>query len=147
MVMQGMLTDCTVDTGMDSQQGSSYMRKQCSQGYYGPLCSMCLKQAEDGTSYGRTNIWNCQRCKRGVAIVAAFIASNLLVLVFLWYSIHAALKDNEEDLANIGGRLKVSEVTRVRLARSPTQAHVPDDPACNINFLCLRYIFHVQVRS
>lgn len=56
--------------------------------------------------------------------VAAFIASNLLVLAFLWYSIHAALKDNEEDLANIGGRLKVSEVTRVRLARPLTHKHM-----------------------
>ena len=110
---QGMLANCELDPGMDSQLATSYMRKQCSQGYYGPLCSMCVREAEDGTTYGRTTIWGCQRCKRGVAIVAAFIASNLLVLAFLWYSIHAALKDNEEDLANIGSRVRSSEMTRV----------------------------------
>lgn len=98
---------------MDSQLSNSYMRRQCSQGYYGPLCSMCVKQAEE--SYGRTSLWGCQKCKPAIAILAAFIASNLLVLAFLWCSIHVALKDNEEDLANIGNRLKLSELTRVWL--------------------------------
>ena len=108
-----MLATCELNTDVASQLATSYMRIQCSQGYYGPLCSMCLKEAEDGITYGRTTIWGCQRCKRGVAIVASFIASNLLVLAFLSYSIHAALKDNEEDLANIGSGVRSSEMARV----------------------------------
>lgn len=113
--MQGTSADCTLEADVNSQLASSYMRKQCSPGYYGPLCSMCIK--EEPQTYGRTSTWGCQRCKRAIVIIAAFVTSNLVVLAFLWYSIHATLKDNEEDLTNSGGKVKTSELTRVSLAQ------------------------------
>ncbi len=45
-------------------------------------------------------------------LLGSFIASNLVVLAFLYYSIHATLKDNEEEVANSGSKVKASELTR-----------------------------------
>ena len=36
------------------------MAQQCSEGYYGPLCSLCV--TEGPQRYGRTGVLNCQRC-------------------------------------------------------------------------------------
>ena len=121
--VQGAQTDCTLDTDISSQLATSYMRQQCSPGYYGPLCSMCVK--DDAQVYGRTSTWGCQKCKRHIAIVAAFAASNLLVLAFLWYSIHATLKDNEEDLSSTGSKVKVSELAWVCLPHKLTCCFSP----------------------
>ena len=89
------------------------MRKQCAEGYHGPLCAMCIREGPE--PYGRTSTWSCQRCKSPVAIVLAFIGSNLLSLGSLYYSIHSTLKDNEDDVANTGygNKVKASELTRV----------------------------------
>lgn len=98
---------------MDSQDATSYMRKQCADGHYGPLCSLCIRDGPE--PYGRTGTWACQKCKSNSQILAAFFASNLLVLVFLYWSIHSTLVDNEEDIANPGQKVKASELTRVSL--------------------------------
>ena len=76
------------------------MRQQCSQGYYGPLCSQCLWLAEDGHSYGRTGTWNCQRCRHRVTIIAAYAVSFLLVLLFLEYTVQVTLEENAEPWPN-----------------------------------------------
>lgn len=116
--MQGNPVDCNLDTPLDSRDATSYMRKQCSDGYYGPLCSVCIKDGP--TPYGRTGTWACQKCKSNAAILVTFVASNLLVLAFLYYSIHATLVDNEEDVGNTGARVRASELTRVRFQRHVT---------------------------
>ena len=112
--LQGQPIDCTLDTPVKSTEETSYMRKQCTEGYYGPLCAMCIREGPQ--PYGRTSTWTCQQCKNAAAIVLAFIGSNLLSLAFLYYSIHSTLKDNEDDVAvsGFGNKVKASELTRVR---------------------------------
>ena len=109
--MQGTPTTCQVDTPMDSLDATSYMRQQCADGYYGPLCSMCIRDGPE--PYGRTSTWACQKCKSNFTILVTFVSSNLVVLAFLYYSIHSTLKDNEEDIANTSTKVKASELTRV----------------------------------
>lgn len=105
--------NCSLDTAIDSQDATSYMFKQCADGYHGPLCSQCTKEGPE--RYGRTGTWSCQKCKSTFAILVTFVASNLVVLAFLYYSIHTTLQDNEEELANYGQKAKPSELTRVSL--------------------------------
>ena len=116
LVMQGSPVSCNLNTAVDSQDKTSYMRKQCAEGHYGPLCSQCIRDGPE--PYGRTSTWACQKCKSNSQIIITFAASNLLVLAFLYYSIHTTLVDNEEDIANPGQSVKASELTRVSLLHS-----------------------------
>ena len=55
---------CDLMAGMDSTDSNAYMVKQCSEGYYGPVCSMCLKVwGPNATRYGRTGTTQCQQCR------------------------------------------------------------------------------------
>ena len=112
--MQVIPASCNMDTPAGSLDPSSYMRKQCADGYHGPLCAMCIRGGPQ--PYGRTGTWACQRCRSTSAILAMFIASNLVTLAWLYYTIHTTLKDNEEDVAGIAtNKVKPSELTRVSL--------------------------------
>ena len=95
-VMQAPSFSCALDSAMDSTDAQTYMLQQCSEGYYGPLCSMCLRHDHNGYSYGRTNIWSCQRCRHKATILVAYIASFLLVLLFLAYTVQVTLQENSE---------------------------------------------------
>lgn len=110
--VQGRPVGCSLDTPVGSSDPTSYMRKQCADGYHGPMCTMCIR---DGPQpYGKTGTWACQRCRSSFAILAIFIASNLATLAWLYYTIHATLKDNEEDVAGLAtDKIKPSELTRV----------------------------------
>ncbi|KAL3155043.1 hypothetical protein ABBQ38_011563 [Trebouxia sp. C0009 RCD-2024] len=107
---QGSPVNCSLITPMDSQDATSYMRKQCAEGHYGPLCSLCIRDGPE--PYGRTGTWACQKCRSNSQILGAFAASNLLVLAFLYWSIYSTLMDNEEDVTNPEQRVKASELTR-----------------------------------
>ena len=74
---------------------------------------MCIRDGPE--PYGRTSTWACQKCKSNFTILVTFVSSNLVVLAFLYYSIHSTLKDNEEDIANTSTKVKASELTRVSL--------------------------------
>ena len=110
--VQGAPVGCNLDTPIGSPDPTSYMRKQCADGYHGPLCTTCMR---DGPQpYGRSGTWSCQRCRSNFAIVVMFIASNLATLAWLYYTIHTTLKDNEEDVTGVASnKIKPSELTRV----------------------------------
>lgn len=97
---QARAVSCALDSAMDSTDAQTYMAQQCSEGYYGPLCSMCLRHDRNGHSYGRTNIWSCQRCRHKATILVAYIASFLLVLLFLAYTVQVTLQENSEPWPN-----------------------------------------------
>ena len=60
--LQGAIP-CDLSATMDTTDANSYMLKQCSTGYYGPVCSLCLKNGTDGVRYGRTGTSQCQACR------------------------------------------------------------------------------------
>lgn len=52
---------------------------------------------------------DCVRCRRSVNIIIAYIASTLLVMLWLTYTIHVTLTENEEDAQSIRQGPRVSE--------------------------------------
>ena len=110
--MQGLQAICNLTSPVSTADPTSYMVQQCAWGYHGPICSLC---GEDPTQrYGRTGTVNCQPCRSKGVILLAYIASNLLVLMFLMYTTHLSLKENEEAVEGLSpGR--ASELIRVRL--------------------------------
>lgn len=93
-------SSCILDSSMDSTDAQTYMRQQCSPGYYGPLCSQCLPRDENGLRYGRTSTWSCQQCRHRATIVTTYVASFLLVLLFLQYTVQMTLEENAEEWPN-----------------------------------------------
>ena len=98
---------------MDTVDTNSYMVKQCSNGYHGPACSLCIRNSTH--SYGRTGTAKCQQCKSKGAIIGSYAASTTLVLLFLCYTVHTTLVENAQDPALAGsvGSVKVSDLLRV----------------------------------
>ena len=91
------------------------MRQQCSEGYYGPMCSLCVK--DNSTHYGRTGNLECKPCKSKGTIVAAYIGSTILVLLFLSFVIQLTLQENEDTAAGMQNVGRTSELIK---ARPPT---------------------------
>ncbi|KAL0044981.1 hypothetical protein WJX82_004122 [Trebouxia sp. C0006] len=90
---------CNLTASMSSRDATSYMVKQCSTGYYGPVCSLCLKIAEDG--------------KRGSGVVVfSYFASTVLVLIWLTYTIQVTLRENREDADGVANPGRTSELIR-----------------------------------
>lgn len=87
------------------------MRQLCTEGYYGPVCSLCVR--DGNISYGRTGTLQCKQCRPTGVIIAAYIGSALLVLVWLTYTIHVTLAENEEAAAGHNDPQKVSQLIRV----------------------------------
>lgn len=97
---------------MNSTDPSSYMAQQCSPGYHGPLCSLCT--TDGPRRYGRTGTLQCQPCRPSALIVLVYIASSVLVLLYLTYNIHVTVKENEEAVAGRGEEeVQASELLRV----------------------------------
>ena len=88
------------------------MRQLCAQGYYGPVCSLCISSGD--VTYGRVGGLQCQPCRRTVSIISAYIASALLVLAWLSYTIHVTLVENEEAAAGHDDPQYTSQLIRVR---------------------------------
>ncbi|DBA86046.1 TPA: hypothetical protein ACH3X1_005573 [Trebouxia sp. C0004] len=105
---------CNMTAGMDTSQSGSYMIRECSPGHYGPVCSLCLMHdlPPGHTKYGRTGPLDCKPCRSAVAIVLAYIASTLLVVSWLLYTIHVTLNENREDAEEGVRPERVSELLK-----------------------------------
>ena len=102
---------CQLDTAIASASSNSYMLQQCSEGYYGPVCSLCLK---NGThNYGRTGTLKCQSCRSAGLIVFAYAASTVLVLLLSCYIVHVTLQENMEGAEEATKPVRASELLRV----------------------------------
>ena len=104
---------------MDTVDTNSYMLKQCSKGYHGPACSLCIRNSTH--SYGQTGTAKCQQCKSKGTIIVLYAASITLVLLFLSYTVHTTLVENAQDPALAGSvdSVKVSDLLRVISANLP----------------------------
>ncbi len=89
------------------------MRQQCTPGYYGPLCALCLRRDSNGRAYGRTGTWSCQRCRHHGTIIAAYAVSFVLVLLFLDYTIRVTIRENGEAWESSGNEAGAAELIRV----------------------------------
>jgi len=103
---------CQLDVPINSTDLKSYMAQQCSEGYYGPVCSLCVTGPPH--RYGRTGTLQCQPCRSHVAILCAYIGSGIAVLAFLTYQIQVTLKENEEDLQDQQRPVQASELIKVQ---------------------------------
>ena len=90
------------------------MRQQCNTGYYGPVCSLCVK--DDSRHYGRTGNLACKPCKDKAAIVAAYVGITILVLIFLTFVTQITLQENEESAAGLQNVGRTSEFLKVKTA-------------------------------
>ncbi len=88
------------------------MRQLCTPGYFGPVCSLCVTTGNE--TYGRVGTLECKPCRRTVSIISAYVASALLVLAWLNYTIHVTLVENEEAAAGHDDSQRTSQLIRVR---------------------------------
>ena len=102
---------CDLTLPLNSSDPASYLRQLCSDGYYGPLCSLCVKT--DNKRYGRAGPLQCQECKSNAVILLAYIISTLLVLAWLSYTVHVTLEENEEAAAGSTDPGRTSQLIRV----------------------------------
>ena len=102
---------CSLSESWHSSDPNSYMRQLCTEGYYGPVCSLCANSGN--VSYGRTGQLQCKQCRPPGVIILAYIASALLVLLWLTYTIHVTLAENEEAASGHNDPQKVSQLIRV----------------------------------
>ena len=105
----------------DTTDGTSYMRRQCSTGYYGPACSLCVRNATH--SYGRTGSAKCRLCRSKRLVVLAYIASTVLVVLFLCYTVQATLSENGENPAATLASDSVTTSEVLRVGASAFQRH------------------------
>ena len=127
---------CNLLTDMDRADSNSYQLKQCTKGYYGPACGLCLRNGKD--KYGRTGTLKCQECRPAGLIVFAYIASTVLVLLLLCFTIHVTLQENVEKAEAGTHPVRASELLRVRLPTSwqqvaPLPLPFPLGPSCTLN--------------
>ena len=141
---------CDLTLPLNSSDPASYLRQLCSAGYFGPVCSLCVKT--DDKRYGRAGPLQCQECKSNAVILLAYIISTLLVLAWLSYTVHVTLEENEEAAAGSTDPGRTSQLIRVC---PPAEGHdqirayavTPRLPACiwqqaqcpvNVNVWCCR---------
>lgn len=82
---------CDPEAEVSSSHQSAYMTQLCAPGYYGPVCSLCVRTEQRNSSYGRTGPLKCRSCRHPGIIVLAYLASTLVVLAWLSYIIHITL--------------------------------------------------------
>lgn len=112
-LIQVQAQTCDTDPGLTNQRASSYGVQQCSKGYYGPLCSLCI--ANQDLHYGRTGSLECKPCKQKAAIVSAYVVSTLLVLCFLAFLTQLTLQENEDAVAGQDSQGRMSDLIKVGL--------------------------------
>jgi len=121
---------CDLTLPLNSSDPASYLRQLCSAGYYGPVCSLCVKT--DGKRYGRAGPLQCQECKSNAVILLAYIISTLLVLAWLSYTVHVTLEENEEAAAGSTDPGRTSQLIRVC---PPDQGHAGHDQIMHTQLL------------
>ena len=87
------------------------MRQLCTSGYFGPVCSLCVTTGSQ--TYGRVGTLLCKPCRSTYSIVLAYVASALLVLAWLSYTVHITLVENEEAAAGVHESQRTSQLIRV----------------------------------
>lgn len=102
---------CSLLSPWTSPDPHSYMRQLCAPGYYGPLCSLCV--ASGPQAYGRVGALQCKPCRTTAGIVGAYVASALVVLAWLSYTVHVTLVENEEAAAGRSDSQRTSQLIRV----------------------------------
>ena len=112
--LQAIGKNCETNVSLTSTQSNSYMRQQCSMGYYGPVCSLCVK--DEFIHYGRTGNLACKPCKDKAAIVAAYVGSTILILLFLTFVTQITLQENEDSAAGLQNVGRTSEFLKVSIA-------------------------------
>jgi len=112
--LQSTPNNCSLESAIDSTDQLSYMRQQCTPGYYGPLCALCLRHDSNGRAYGRTGTWSCQRCRHRGTIIVAYAVSFVLVLLFLDYTIRVTIRENSEAWESSSNDTGAAELIRVR---------------------------------
>ncbi len=88
-----------------------FMQMQCSDGYHGPACTLCVRNSTH--SFGRTGGLKCHACQRPALIIGGYIGSTLLVMLYLCYNIHTTLQENMVDVQGPVEAVKASELLRV----------------------------------
>ena len=106
-----MQPTCSLSDPWASPAPDSYMRQLCSPGYYGPVCSLCVSSGD--VTYGRVGALQCKPCRRHVSVISAYVASALLVLAWLGYTVHVTLVENEEAAAGRDDPQRTSQLIRV----------------------------------
>lgn len=104
---------CDLEADVSSSDQSAYLAQLCTPGYYGPVCSLCVKTEQRNSSYGRTGPLKCRVCKHPAIIMLAYIASTLVVLAWLSYVIHVTLTDNVEAANGVLDPGRTSQLIRV----------------------------------
>ena len=122
LVLQVLQQTCNVQPGLTQGDVTSYGVLQCSKGYHGPLCSLCLFNKD--LQYGRIGRLECKTCRRKAAIASAYIVNIILVLCFLTFLIHLTLQENKDAAAGLprvgrASRAHQGEITR--LEQSPAR--------------------------
>ena len=102
---------CNLHETWSSCEPNSYMRQLCAQGYYGPVCSLCVTSGDQ--RYGRVGSLQCKPCRSTAAIIGAYVASALGVLAWLSYTVHVTLVENEEAAAGHNDPQRTSQLIRV----------------------------------
>ena len=110
---------CQLDASIESAGPTSFMTKQCKDGYHGYACTSCVRNSTH--IYGKVGSLKCQLCRSPGLIVVTYIASTILVLILLCYTIHVTLQENAEagntdeegEDAAPKESVKVSELLRV----------------------------------
>ncbi len=121
---------CDLTLPLNSSDPASYLRQLCSAGYYGPVCSLCVKT--DDKRYGRAGPLQCQKCKSNAVILLAYIISTLLVLAWLSYTVYVTLEENEEAAAGSTDPGRTSQIIRVC---PPAESHRGHDHVAHTQLL------------
>ena len=104
---------CDLEAKVSSSHPSAYSTQLCTPGYYGPVCSLCVRTEQRNSSYGRTGPLNCRLCRHPAIIMLAYIASTLVVLAWLSYIIQITLSDNVAAANGMPDPGRTSQLIRV----------------------------------
>ena len=121
---------CSLDDSWISSDPNSYMRQLCTPGYYGPVCSLCITTGN--VTYGRVGTLECKPCRRTITIIAAYVASALLVLAWLTYTVHITLMENEEAASGHDNPQRTSQLIRVSLCLCAYFGHLHHLVRCKV---------------
>lgn len=129
------MPECLLNWSVHSYNTSAYMQQLCKPGYWGPMCSLCVKDPimVDGhnVTFGRNGPLKCRICRSSAVIVLTYIASSIVVLLWLSYTVHVTLHDNEEAARGNSDPGRTAQLIRVSLdIQSPRSFHVYVTPTC-----------------
>lgn len=128
--------ECLLNESWTSSDPESYMRQLCTPGYYGPVCSLCVTTGNK--TYGRVGTLECKPCRRTASIVSAYVASAVLVLAWLSYTIHVTLVENEEAAAGQDESQRTSQLIRVG-------GHLPVQRSSHCCVICSHMYIYVYL--